>query len=135
MPTVKHRDALSAAYRATKKNIDEIPTQLLPLEQTLFRSFNPSSAYTLVPKPQAGKHVSKHQANKLLVPADGEEERNNRFSGPSYDPEIPAAAGLYCVLQQQALINEAMHYSGQGRAGALSGRCILRMKLMGANIY
>jgi len=112
--------------------MDDMPTVLLQSGTTLFRSFNPNSAYTLLPKPQPGKHVSKSQANKLLIPGDGLRELNNRFSGPSYDPAIPAAAGLYCVQQQQALVNESMHYSHKVGVWALSGRCVLKMRLMGS---
>lgn len=132
MPTVARPAALSAAYAAAIKKIDDIPTLLVPAGTTLFRSFNPNSAYTLLPKPPAGTHVSKLQANKLLVPGDGVLELNNRFSGPSYDAGIPASAGLYCVLQQQALVNESMHYSRKVGVWALAGRCVLKIRLMGS---
>ena len=132
MPTVKRPAALAAAYATAKRKMDDMPTVLLQSGTTLFRSFNPNSAYTLLPKPQPGKHVSKSQANKLLIPGDGLRELNNRFSGPSYDPAIPAAAGLYCVQQQQALVNESRHYSHKVGVWALSGRCVLKMRLMGS---
>ncbi|MGA9981742.1 MAG: hypothetical protein WBQ08_24205 [Candidatus Sulfotelmatobacter sp.] len=132
MPTVKRYTVLAAAYAAAKKKIGEVPTVLLLPGQTLFRSFNPSSPYSLLPKPKAGTHVSKLQANKLLIPGDGALELENRFSGPSHDAAIPAAAGLYCVLQQQALVNEAMHYTGNPGVWALTGKCVLKMRLMGS---
>lgn len=132
MPTVKHPAALFAAYSAVKKKIDSMPTLLLQPGQTVFRSFNPNSPHSLLPKPQPGTHVSKLQTAKLLVPGDGTQELNNRFSGLSYNPTIPPAAGLYCVLQQQALVNEATHYSGKAAVWALSGRCVLKMRLMGS---
>jgi hypothetical protein len=132
MPTVNRPAILAAFYSATRQKIDNIPTLLLPADTTLFRSFNPKSAYTLLPKPPAGKHVSKVQANRLLIPGDGVLELNNRFSGPSYNPPIPAAAGLYCVLQQQALINESMHYGRKVGTWALTDRCVLKMRLMGS---
>jgi hypothetical protein len=130
VPKVLRPDALAAAYEATKRKIDDLPTVLLQSGQTLFRSFNPASAYSLLPKPPSGGHVSKLQANKLLIPGDGAIDLSNRFSGPSYDPAIPAAAGLYCVLQQQALVNESAHYGKKARVWALSGRCVIRMRLM-----
>lgn len=132
MPTVQRPAALAAAYAATKRKLDDLPTVLLQAGMTLFRSFNPNSAYSLLPKPARGGHVSKAQANKLLVPGDGLIELKNRFSGPSYDPAIPATAGLYCVLQQQALVNESAHYGKKARVWALSGRCVLKMRLMGS---
>lgn len=132
MPTVERPAALAAAYSATKKKIDDLPTVMLQDGMTLFRSFNPNSAYSHLPKPSPGGHVSKPQANKLLVPGDGRIDLKNRFSGPSYDPAIPAAAGLYCVLQQQALVNESAHYGKKARVWALSGKCVLKMRLMGS---
>jgi hypothetical protein len=97
----------------------------------LYRSINPQSPYTYLPKPAVGGHVSKSLANKLLIPGDGTLDLNNRFSGPSHNPSIPPASGLYCVLQQQALVNESTHYSGKAPTWALSGRCVLRMRVMG----
>jgi hypothetical protein len=132
VPKVLRPDALAAAYAATRRKIDDLPTVMLQSGATIFRSFNPTSAYSLLPKPPSGGHVSKLQANKLLIPGDGAIDLNNRFSGPSYDPAIPAAAGLYCVLQQQALVNESAHYGKKARVWALSGRCVLKMRLMGS---
>jgi len=132
VPKVLSNSALAAAYAAAKKKIDDLPTLLLQADTTLYRSFNPNSPYSQLPKPAPGKHVSKMQANKLLVPGDGAIDLSNRFSGPSNDPAIPAAGGLYCVLQQQALVNESAHYSKKVPVWALSGRCVLKMRLMGA---
>lgn len=130
MPIVKQPAALAAAYLAAKKKMHNIPTLLLQPGQTVFRSFNPKSTHTFLPKPLIGKHVSKYQANLLLIPSDGVEDRGNRFSGPSYTPQIPASAGFYTVLQQQALVNELIHYSGRLAASDLSGRSVLKIKLM-----
>jgi len=132
VPTVNRPAALAAAYSATKKKMDDLPSLMLQQGMTLFRSFNPNSAYSLLPQPPRGAVVSKFQANKLLIPGDGKIELNNRFSGPSYDPAIPGFAGLYCVLQQQALVNESAHYGKKARVWALSGRCVLKMRLMGS---
>ena len=134
MPAVRRPDTLAKVYSAAKKKIDtgEVPTLLLQRGQTLFRSINPDSPYTFLPKPPAGTHVSKMQANRLLAPGDGPRELNNRFSGPSYNPAIPCASALYFVLQQQALVNESMHYSGKAGVWALSGRCVIKIRLMGS---
>lgn len=134
MPTVKRTAVLAAAYAAALKKIKarEIPTLFVNAGQTVFRSINPSSPYTLLPKPKPGTHVSKLQANLLLIPGDGALELKNRFSGPSHNSGISPAGGLYCVLQQQALVNESTHYSGRAAFWALSGRCVLRMRLMGS---
>src|SRR5215475_15130478 len=112
MPIVKRPQTLAAAYAAASKKIQlgEIPTLMVESGQRLFRSINPASPYSPLTKPIPGKHVSKFEANKLLVPADGASELENRFSGPSHNPGIRPASGLYCALQQQALVNESMHY-------------------------
>lgn len=134
MPVVKRPSVLAAVYQAAAKKIaaGDMPTLFLQDGQTLFRSINPNSPYTPLSKPAAGSHVSKVDANKLLIPGDGPRELNNRFTGPSHVPGIPPAAGLYCVLQQQALVNESTHYSGKAAAWALSGRCVLRIRVMGS---
>jgi hypothetical protein len=134
MPNVKDAAALDAAYAAATKKIQarEIPTVLVQAGHTVFRSINPNSPYTPLPKPNPGTHVSKLKANPLLVPGDGAVDLGNRFSGPSHNPGIASAGGFYCVLQQQALVNESTHYSGKAAFWALSGRCVLRIRLMGA---
>jgi hypothetical protein len=86
--------ALAAAYAAAKKKIDDVPTLLLQSGHVLYRYFDPNNVHSLLPKPRSGNHVSKFQANRLLFPADGIIDRNNRFSGPSYNPMIPASAGF-----------------------------------------
>ena len=132
MPSVKRPAALAAAYQATKRKIRDLPTLMLQGNQTIFRSFNPTGKYTYLAKPAAGGHVSKPMANLLLVPGDGVLDLNNRFSGPAHNPSIPPVGALYCVLQQQALINEVTHYSGKAPAWALSGKAVLKMYLMGS---
>lgn len=134
MPTVNRPATLAAVFAAATRKIDDIPTVLLPADTTLFRSFNPNSPHTRLPKPAGGNHVSKLQANKLLFPGDGVLELKNRFSGPSYNTGIPAAAGLYCVLQQQAMVNEAMHYVRKVGVWALTGRCVIKIRLMGSTL-
>jgi hypothetical protein len=121
---------LKQAYEAARAKIvkREIPTLLIQGGQPLFR-YTPSA---ILPRPAAGGHVSKADANKVLVPYDLGAERGYRFSGPSHNPAVPAAGGLYCVLQQQALMNESMHYSGKGGDLALDGKCVLRLRVMGA---
>jgi hypothetical protein len=133
VPIVNKPAALAEIYAKAKAKIDarEIPTTFIEGGQVLYRSINPASPYTYLPKPAAGGHVSKGLANKLLVPGDGTLDLGNRFSGPSYNGSILPASGLYCVLQQQALVNESTHYSGKAPKWALAGRCVLRIRVMG----
>jgi len=141
MPTVARPDVLKATYDAVSVLIRtrEIPTRLLYAEQTIFRSF----PARFLPKPAPGGHASKAKAASALAPFDGATERHNRFSGPSYNVSIPAAGGLYCVLQQQALVNEVIFYGrkaglpktmavGQTIAGAaLADKVVVKIVLMG----
>ncbi|MBC8166607.1 MAG: hypothetical protein H7Y20_12135 [Bryobacteraceae bacterium] len=133
MPTVNAKAALAKVYDKTAEKIrrGEIPTTFIDAGQVLYRSINPQSPYTYLPKPAPGGHVSKGLANKLLIPGDGMLDLKNRFSGPSFNPSILPASGLYCVLQQQALVNESAHYSGRAAVWALVSRCVLRMRVMG----
>jgi hypothetical protein len=75
-------------------------------------------------------HVSKHTANQALMPRDGSQDAGNRFSGPSLNAGIPSAAGLYCVMQQQALVNEVMHYAKKPGHTAFADKCVLKIRLM-----
>lgn len=146
MPTVARKDVLAAAYEATLGAVKNggVPTTPLTAGHTLFRAV----AEKYIPKPAPGGSVSKRVAESALQPRDGASgsERNdkNRFTGLSYNPGIPGVGGLYCVLQQQALVNEAMHYArmeaevmkavregAQLRDAALANRCVVKMVLMG----
>jgi hypothetical protein len=135
MPKVLNPAALATAHDAAKKKIDErdVPSVIIQSGQFLYRSINPESRFTPLPKPTGGlRHISKTKANALLTPPDNVHDLGNRFSGPSYNAHIPACGGLYCVQQQQALINESMHYSGKAGSWALGGRCILKIRVLGS---
>lgn len=127
MPSVNRPDVLAAIYRATSNLITNgsIPSTIVSHSHTIFRSVG--NQY--LPKPAAGGHVSRHMANQALMPRDGSSETNNRFSGPSYDAAIPAAAGLYCVMQQQALVNEVAHYAQKPGHTAFADKCVLKIRL------
>ncbi|HEY3837217.1 MAG TPA: hypothetical protein VGL72_11630 [Bryobacteraceae bacterium] len=133
MPIVMKPAVLAEIYGKVKAKIDarEIPTTFIESGQYLYRSINPKSPYTYLPQPTVGTHVSKAQANKLLIPGDGALDLKNRFSGPSGNAVIPPASGIYCVLQQQALVNESVHYGIKVPKWTLNGRCVLRICVMG----
>ena len=133
MPTVKNPAALKKAYEAAAKKVagGDIPTTFVYGGHTVFRSINPTSPYSSLPKPRAGGSISLAATIPLLRPPDATAERGNRFSGPSYNPSIPPMGGVYCVLQQQALMNESAHYSGKAHAWGLVNRCVLRMRITG----
>lgn len=146
MPTVARKDVLAASYKATLEAVTEggVPTTALISGHTLFRAV--PAKY--IPKPAAGGSVSKRVAASAMQPRDGapgsEKSDKNRFTGLSYHAGIAATGGLYCVLQQQALMNEAMHYArmeadvmkavregAQLRDAALANRCVVKLVLMG----
>jgi hypothetical protein len=139
MARVLHPDVLEGTYRTITKQIAarNIPTVPLYIGQTVFRSVKAVH----LPKPAAGGHPSKNNAIQVLIPRDGT-EGYNRFSGPSYNTLIPSAAGLYCVLQQQALVNEVMYYARKGGLekastpgmtfadAALRDKCVVKLMLI-----
>jgi hypothetical protein len=130
VPMVKRPDALVKAYNAANKKMDDLPTQPFYDGHTLLRAIDPLSRYSYLPPPASGGHVSRQQANKLLIPADPSLVVKNRFSGPGAGT-IRGAAAHYFALQQQALVNELTHYSEKVSSWAVAGRCILRVRVMG----
>ena len=128
MPTLKRPDVLAVIYRAATKLIQRgaVPSTLIGNGHTLFRAVGTQ----YLPKPSPGGHVSKHTANQSLMPRDGAKDLDNRFSGPSNNPAIPPASGLYCVLQQQALVNELMHYTKKSGTTAFADKSVLKLRLM-----
>ena len=128
MPILKRLEVLAAIYQGTSRLIERgaVPSTLIPHSHTIFRSV--PNQY--LPKPAEGGHVSKHIANQALMPRDGASDAGNRFSGPSGSAAIPPVAGLYCVLQQQALVNEVMHYTKKPGSTAFADKCVLKIRLM-----
>ncbi len=136
MPEVKNPAALKSTYEATLARIQrgDLPTSFLYAGQTLFRSINPKSKYTPLPQPAPGGTISLASTTALLKPADAGRDgyNQNRFTGPPPNGSgITQVGGLYCVLQQQALVNEGAHYSGKAHVWALSHRCVLRLRVNG----
>ena len=128
MPLLKRPPVLAAIYDATSNLIERgaVPSQIIHHGHSIFRSV-PAQ---FLPKPAPGGSVSKQMANQSLMPRDGVSGGGNRFSGPSGSPRIPSAGGLYCVLQQQALVNEIMHYTQKPGPTAFADKCVLKIRLM-----
>ncbi len=55
MPKVMNKDILAKAYLAASRKIEQnqIPTQLLEGERTVFRSFNPTKPHSYLQEPAA----------------------------------------------------------------------------------
>ena len=153
MPTVRDPAVLKAVYLETARLISErsIPTEILSAPRTLFRYF--SREYVSL---RADGVFSRHLANRALVVRDS--SGTNRFSGAPGIGGVPDWGGLYCSTQQQAQINELLHYMrketvnpemvkrglatptkipqdahGFPHAGAsLNLKCIVQIRIMGA---
>lgn len=142
MPVVERPAVLKAVYlEAVRKfTARDAPTELLPANQSLFRFF-PYKYFHL----NTDGVFPRHLANKLLAAYDLDKDVN-RFTGQSLNANIPACGGLYCALQQQALVNELLHYTRAEPAPrlaqngfphpdiALSRKCVVRIRLMGARL-
>lgn len=138
MPCVKHPDVLRAVYRATLKAIEagELTTELLGPERFVYRATD-LGRFLIYPNGA----VNKKEVGKLLEVRDENTDRN-RFSGASKNADVPSHGGLYCSLQQSALVNELVHYAGKqiprdglGRpsvAHTLEAKSIMKIRLMGA---
>ncbi len=115
MPVLQQAAVFRAAYDAMKALLDrrEAPTRQLYGNQYVFRSV----AAQYLPRPASGQFATDAQQRAALSPFDEGADRN-RWSGTAA-PGVAPCGGLYCVLQQQALVNEVMHYF-RGQRGPLS---------------
>ena len=107
MPVARHHTIVKAVYEEARRRIGDrqIPTELIDPSRTLYRSID--QQYVRI---NTNGIFPKQYANQALVIRDQAMD-TNRFSGQSFDPNIPAQGGLYCSSQQQAQINELLHYA------------------------
>src|ERR1700729_393032 len=118
MPNVTSPAVLSAVYNATLRRAGDAPTTLVPANSTFFRAFD-QTYFTVDPY----RHILRRdQAMNILIIRD-QHSGQNRFTGLSHDAHIPSCGGLYCALQQQALVNEIAHYveGARTQSGAAAG--------------
>lgn len=136
MPSVVHPKALKAVYEETLRRIGhgELPTELIDRSRTLYRSAE-VGRFLILPNGT----VDKNTANEFLKVRDQFDDRN-RFTGISKNADIPGIGGLYCSLEQSALLNEMLHYADpriqRDRTGfadvnqTLAARSIVRIQMM-----
>jgi hypothetical protein len=133
MPTIQKPNVFAAAYQAMKALLEarEVPTRQLFPNQCVYRSV--SAQYLSRPAP--GEFVTEAHQRAALSPFDEGADRN-RWSGSAAHGIAPAG-GLYCVLQQQALVNEIMHYfRGQrGPAGPFSPAAFADKAIVKIRVY
>jgi hypothetical protein len=153
MPTVRDPAVLKAVYLEAARLISEraIPSEILSAPRTVFRYFS-RDYVNLRPDGVFPKRL----ANQALVVRDS--SGTNRFSGAPGIAGVPEWGGLYCSTQQQAQINELLHYARketvnqemvkrglaspmkipQGANGfphtgaSLNLKCIVQIRIMGA---
>ena len=117
MPVVRFPALLAAVYHAVLRNASNAPSRPIFGGETFFRAFD--QKYFVV---DTHRRILRrdHANNSLRIPKDS---GKNRFSGASHNPSIASIGGLYCALQQQALVNEAAFYRESGRTerAALAG--------------
>lgn len=142
MPIVKFPALLASVYEAASRRASDSPSNLIFAGNTFFRSF--SQDYFVV---DTQRPILRYEyaIKALTIPKD---DGTNRFSGASLNTKIPSWGGLYCSLQQQAVVNEAAFYRQAARmekaaaAGspapnplprsvALTGRAVLKVRALG----
>lgn len=153
MPTVRAPAVLKAVYLEASRLIKEhsIPTEIVRAPRTVFRYFGRDYVHL-----RADGVFPRRLANQALVVCDS--VGTNRFSGAPGIAGVPEVGGLYCSTQQQAQINELLHYAhketvnpemvkrglaapmkiprdahGVPHVGAsLNLKCIVQIRIMGA---
>lgn len=107
MPSAKRPHVVKAVYEAASQLLAkrDAPTELIQANRVLYRAAD--LKYMTV---NANGVFPRGAANQALVVRDGTWD-TNRFSGISKVPGIQAAGGLYCAIQQAALVNELLHYT------------------------
>lgn len=110
MPSAKRQHVVKAVYEEVSRRLAkrDAPTELIQASRVLYRAAD--LKYMTV---NGNGVFPRGAANQALVVRDGNWD-TNRFSGNSMTPGVPSRGGLYCAIQQAALVNELLHYtSGQ----------------------
>lgn len=107
MPSAKRPHVVKAVYEEVSRRLArrDVPTELVQASRVLYRAAD--LKYMSV---NAKGVFPRGAANQALVVRDGNWD-SNRFSGRSMVAGIPSRGGLYCAIQQAALVNELLHYT------------------------
>lgn len=136
MPQARNVAVLRAVYAEALRRVQkrDIPTILITA-QSLYRAFD--QEHVLL----KDGIFPRQSANKALIVRDQNGE-DHRWTGRAFSPGIPDAGGLYCSLQQQALVNEIRYYARRPymprvnvaglphAAGTLMCNCVIRCRMM-----
>lgn len=147
---VRHPDLLKALYsevlRREKTNgpiVRSAPTTIVGPQTSVFRAFD-QQYFTVDTHRQI---LRRDQADNALIVRDQDSDQN-RFTGKSHDASTPSWGGLYCALQQQAIVNEVAYYVEKERAkqaaeggksapnplprsAAMHSKCVVKINLLG----
>jgi hypothetical protein len=122
---------------------DKAPTRIVGPQVSVFRAFDQEH---FIVDTQRRILRRDHADNALIVRDESSDQ--NRYTGQSHDPSIPAWGGLYCSLQQQATVNEAAYYVEKERqkkaaatgkptpaplprSAVLNSKCVVKISLLG----
>jgi hypothetical protein len=146
MPLALFPKLLTAVYRETLLAAESAPSTILGSGSTVFRAFD--QVYFTV---DTHRHILRRdQADNALIVRDAHSDQN-RWTGDSGDSAIPSWGGVYCALQQQALVNEVAHYVESARTAAASAsgapapsplprpatlnqKCVVKVRLLGPHL-
>ena len=115
MPRVHSKQLMAAVYRVVVQRGSgfNLPTTLVPANATVFHAFDQRHFAV-----DASRRIFRRDEamNSIKIfPSPGD---TNRFSGSSMGmPGIEPSGGLYCSLQQQAIVNEVSYYVNSAAAG------------------
>jgi hypothetical protein len=108
MPRVQFKALMAAVHQvALRRGAGfNLPTTLVQANATLFHAFD--QRYFAV---DPARRIFRRDEAMLSIKIFPSAQDSNRFTGSSMDlPGIEPCGGLYCSLQQQAIVNEVAHY-------------------------
>jgi hypothetical protein len=107
MPRVHFRQLMAAVHHVVLQRAlgFNLPTTLVPANATVFHAFD-QRYFALDPFRRIFRRNEAMNSIKIFPSQDD----SNRFTGSSMDmPGIESSGGLYCSLQQQAIVNEVSY--------------------------
>jgi len=148
MPQVAYPQLLAAVYAESLAKSRGAPTTLLGPTTTVFRAFEPDPVWIRFDHNR--QILRRDQADNALRVRD-ESSADNRWTGASGVMGIKNQGGIYCALQQQAIVNEVAHYVQEDRVKAaaaagkpapkplprpatLNQKCVIKIRVLGAFI-
>lgn len=105
MPTVRFPALLRAAYHATVAHGKNAPTLWLPVDSTVFHYF-PQEFFVV----DTHRHILRRDHAMKTMTIYNQHNDAYRYTGQPHCHGIESQGGLYCSLQQQAIVNEAAFY-------------------------